>query len=244
MRKEIPKIRFVASVSVFNIFIRELNENCTDPDPYIAKGAEKLCDKISKYARFFTDENGNECVDIRFYESEAELIIWQYMATWEKLTNEHTETLDKCAETLEKHINTLKKCETYIEYCLLYDKALLIASRTLADYFYLPGQDDNESERIRTTRWYDQLLEQAASERVCRVCGCTEGNACGDGCYWVEDDLCSSCADMELEEPKDISQEVLRLHALGMAADAIAVHLGVDVQTVQWVLVQAGEEKP
>ena len=40
---------------------------------------------------------------------------------------------------------------------------------------------------------------------------------------------------------KDISQEVLRLHALGMAADAIAAHIGVDVQTVQWVLVQSGE---
>lgn len=31
----------------------------------------------------------------------------------------------------------------------------------------------------------------------CRVCGCTENNACeGDlgGCYWVEPDLCSGCA--------------------------------------------------
>ena len=34
----------------------------------------------------------------------------------------------------------------------------------------------------------------------CRVCGCTEDNACvndetGDTCYWVEDDLCSECAE-------------------------------------------------
>ena len=35
-------------------------------------------------------------------------------------------------------------------------------------------------------------------ERVCRVCGCTEYNACVDDngenpCHWVEDDLCSAC---------------------------------------------------
>lgn len=32
----------------------------------------------------------------------------------------------------------------------------------------------------------------AASIRRCRVCGCTDDNACPGGCYWVEDDLCSS----------------------------------------------------
>ena len=72
-------------------------------------------------------------------------------------------------------------------------KALLLAGRTLAGYFYLPGQDDDESERVRTIRWYDKLMEQAGNETVCRVCGCTEENACGDGCYWVEPGLCSSC---------------------------------------------------
>lgn len=113
--------------------------------------------------------------------------------------------------TLEVLVKIAQKCNVSIDWlCGLsasddkaqqLHKALLIASRTLADSFYLPGQDDDESERIRTTRWYDQLMEQAASEAVCRVCGCTEGNACGDGCYWVEDDLCSSCAEAELETP-------------------------------------------
>lgn len=29
----------------------------------------------------------------------------------------------------------------------------------------------------------------------CRICGCTDGNACmPERCFWVEDDLCSSCA--------------------------------------------------
>lgn len=32
-------------------------------------------------------------------------------------------------------------------------------------------------------------------ERRCRVCHCTDDVACWSGCWWVEDDLCSSCAD-------------------------------------------------
>jgi aspartate/methionine/tyrosine aminotransferase len=34
--------------------------------------------------------------------------------------------------------------------------------------------------------------------RTCRVCGCTESNACvnadGETCDWIEEDLCSACA--------------------------------------------------
>lgn len=29
---------------------------------------------------------------------------------------------------------------------------------------------------------------------TCRGCGCTNWAACEGGCWWVEDDLCSSCA--------------------------------------------------
>jgi hypothetical protein len=28
----------------------------------------------------------------------------------------------------------------------------------------------------------------------CRRCGCSNLSACAGGCWWVEDDLCSSCA--------------------------------------------------
>ena len=34
---------------------------------------------------------------------------------------------------------------------------------------------------------------------VCRVCGCSEEDACEDGCSWVEDDLCSACQGEEAE---------------------------------------------
>lgn len=33
--------------------------------------------------------------------------------------------------------------------------------------------------------------------RKCRVCGCTDLNACEGGCSWVEDDLCSNCEGKE-----------------------------------------------
>lgn len=35
--------------------------------------------------------------------------------------------------------------------------------------------------------------------RKCRICGCTQYNACEGGCYWVTDDLCSQCTKKGLE---------------------------------------------
>jgi len=29
---------------------------------------------------------------------------------------------------------------------------------------------------------------------VCRGCGCSNFSSCPGGCWWVDDDLCSSCA--------------------------------------------------
>ena len=37
----------------------------------------------------------------------------------------------------------------------------------------------------------------ARTRRQCRECGCTEFAPCIDGCCWVEEDLCSSCAYIE-----------------------------------------------
>ena len=31
--------------------------------------------------------------------------------------------------------------------------------------------------------------------QICRVCGCSNEDPCEDGCYWVEEDLCSACVD-------------------------------------------------
>lgn len=57
------------------------------------------------------------------------------------------------------------------------------------------------------TRWWPvgfaaTLLQKGAA--ACRICGCTETQACPGGCYWVEPDLCSACAEAPLpfDHPK------------------------------------------
>lgn len=42
--------------------------------------------------------------------------------------------------------------------------------------------------------------------RVCRVCGCSEFNACPGGCALVEEDLCSACADKPVYEPSPLKK--------------------------------------
>ncbi len=36
-------------------------------------------------------------------------------------------------------------------------------------------------------------LMDVADRRTCRNCGCTDYEACEEGCEWVEGDLCSAC---------------------------------------------------
>lgn len=41
-----------------------------------------------------------------------------------------------------------------------------------------------------------ERLNQEETVQKCRICGCTWHNACPGGCYWVETDLCSKCAEI------------------------------------------------
>lgn len=40
---------------------------------------------------------------------------------------------------------------------------------------------------------YAYQVALAGVERKCKSCGCTWFNGCRNGCYWVENDLCSNC---------------------------------------------------
>jgi hypothetical protein len=40
----------------------------------------------------------------------------------------------------------------------------------------------------------EEILAAADWEPQCRVCGCTELDACPGGCSWAEENLCSRCA--------------------------------------------------
>lgn len=54
-------------------------------------------------------------------------------------------------------------------------------------------------------------LEHLGAARKCRVCGCTEHNACDGGCCWVGEDLCSSCvASIEDHLNNGTSTEMVR----------------------------------
>lgn len=66
------------------------------------------------------------------------------------------------------------------------------------------GLDNAEGASDRTLmedllrRTIEHAVEHLVEERRCRVCGCTDEHGCDEGCCWVEEDLCSQCA----EEPE------------------------------------------
>ena len=61
----------------------------------------------------------------------------------------------------------------------------------------------------------EELIEEVSCLDAprCRVCGCTDDNACPGGCYWVEEDLCSEC--VEADKPLDPKIKVVFVPAIG-----------------------------
>lgn len=48
-------------------------------------------------------------------------------------------------------------------------------------------------------------MAAVAGMRACRVCGCTEYRACEGSCWWVEADLCSTCADVPQPRAEELA---------------------------------------
>lgn len=63
-------------------------------------------------------------------------------------------------------------------------------------------------ENFEKMGWEDRIFtpDPFAKVRACRVCGCTDDNACPGGCYWVEEDLCNVCAEV-LAALEDVAQK-------------------------------------
>lgn len=93
-----------------------------------------------------------------------------------------------------------------------YQKAFALACRTMGDHIGCPAvyisdihspECNGESEQCGNDAlwecWQRYFRERVNNEQVCRVCGCTEDNACPGGCCWVEDDLCSACASEQMQ---------------------------------------------
>jgi hypothetical protein len=62
----------------------------------------------------------------------------------------------------------------------------------------LPSRIDIAIKIPFTNRFINIFQMRIEIHRTCRVCGCTDDKACEGGCYWVDYDLCSSCAAKEL----------------------------------------------
>lgn len=88
-------------------------------------------------------------------------------------------------------------------------KAFVLACRVIEDSLDCPAADagadwpeccgelDQCGDRDKWECWKKYFRERSENEQICRVCGCTQENACDGGCWWVEPDLCSRCAEAE-----------------------------------------------
>jgi len=56
-----------------------------------------------------------------------------------------------------------------------------------------PASDLFDIERERMA----EELPRSTPSDACRGCGCTDDHACDPPCWWVSDDLCSTCANTE-----------------------------------------------
>ena len=77
--KQFP-IRITLSIEDCDFLIEALKNNENDFEGYIAESAEALREKIERYGRHETNENGDEVVRLGFYEKEGEKFIWQFLA--------------------------------------------------------------------------------------------------------------------------------------------------------------------
>ncbi len=85
--------------------------------------------------------------------------------------------------------------EQLIQIVLEWPAMALGMDRPAVEWFF-KGELEPKIEEVPLTEF------AAFAAGICRVCGCTDDNACEGGCYWVEPDLCSSCAEAVVQAPK------------------------------------------
>jgi hypothetical protein len=73
---------------------------------------------------------------------------------------------------------------------------------------YLPGHNPGSAKgRKKLVELKKKGKGEAQGVRTCRVCGCTDGGCTrrvektGEPCHWVEEDLCSACAEEQDNYP-------------------------------------------
>ena len=79
------------------------------------------------------------------------------------------------------------------------------------------GTGGTVDERAETVDERAETVDE--DEQKCRVCGCTDDMACPGGCYWVEPDLCSRCAERMRRE--DVSHQPEYSSAVAAAPETV-----------------------
>ena len=73
-------IRITVGINDYNIMLEGLKANENDFTGFLSGEAKSLREKMEKYGKHETDEEGYESVRLFFYESEGKQFIWQFIA--------------------------------------------------------------------------------------------------------------------------------------------------------------------
>lgn len=76
-----PNVRIILDKDGFNCLIQGLENNAANKyaNEQTIDGADRITNKIRQYSRLFVDEENRECAEIRFFETEASELIWQFV---------------------------------------------------------------------------------------------------------------------------------------------------------------------
>lgn len=74
-----PPIRIVVNISQFNKLVELVSRYSKVDDERTSKYAEKMKEKLLRYSVPHTEEDGTETIDIRFFNNEAQDVIYYLM---------------------------------------------------------------------------------------------------------------------------------------------------------------------
>ncbi len=141
--------------------------------------------------------DGRLCVVGMRPENEDEKLIEvvKLLAEYESLEKKPAELKVICTAVANQQNNDLQKA--FALACRLLSDFDCPATMMGTDWTECDGEADQCGDRNQWECWQKYFQERVGSESVCRICGCTQNNACPGGCSWVEEDLCSCCATEE-----------------------------------------------
>ncbi|HCA5183255.1 TPA: hypothetical protein MW242_002887 [Acinetobacter baumannii] len=133
--------------------------------------------------------------------------------------------------TIEGMFSELHKVSALIQISI---KTLnLTQKQNIANHLASVGLDDVED--LGRTKEIAKILETALPDfgiQICESCGCTELNACENGCSWTTDTLCSSCYSISMDES---------FQELGDVLNPLFIRMNSAMETNKGVNISANE---